>query len=229
MSGKNLSEYMENMIFLQDILDEFGQDKFLQNIKLGGTQDSLVLFLLQIRDGDKQCHWANRAYYETGIPIHTICKRLGIDTERQLQSFVGPYELWANCSACDRPLTVFSREEHIASWFKDDITLFNDTTKYCKHCNPPADEYAFDGFVYLLESGGVYKIGVTKNLNRRVKQISPKMPYPVNLIHSIKTNDRYKLEGWLHNIFRSKRLEGEWFQLSETDVQIIKSMGNTEL
>ena len=82
------------------------------------------------------------------------------------------------------------------------------------------------GIVYLLkiENKPQYKIGVTNNLNRRLKQISPKMPFELKVIHTIKDNQIYKLEEKLHNKFKDKKIKGEWFKLNDNDVNYIKGL-----
>ena len=82
------------------------------------------------------------------------------------------------------------------------------------------------GFVYLLKIEGKnqYKIGVTKNLNKRLKQISPKMPFELKIEHKIKHNDIYGMEDELHNKFDDKRIKGEWFKLNDNDVNYIKGL-----
>lgn len=81
------------------------------------------------------------------------------------------------------------------------------------------------GFVYLLKSGEYYKIGCTKQVGRRLAEISPCMPFETILICSIKTEDMQALEASLHQEFADKRVKGEWFQLSEQDIQAIKERG----
>lgn len=80
------------------------------------------------------------------------------------------------------------------------------------------------GFVYILHSGGSFKIGRTNDLGKRITQISPIMPHPVELVHSIKSEDCLELESRLHEHFSSKRLNGEWFALTQEDVEYIKSL-----
>jgi hypothetical protein len=98
--------------------------------------------------------------------------------------------------------------------------------KNFKKDNCPPKEKA--GFVYLLHGMGTsfYKIGHTNCLDRRIKQISPKLPFCIELVHSIETDDRYILESFAHKCFEGKRLEGEWFELEEGDVYQIKTWGN---
>lgn len=81
------------------------------------------------------------------------------------------------------------------------------------------------GYVYLLHHNGLHKIGVSSNVLKRLNQISPKMPYEVSLVHCIKTPDMFALESALHEKYADKRANGEWFELSESDVEYIKSIG----
>jgi Meiotically up-regulated gene 113 len=56
-------------------------------------------------------------------------------------------------------------------------------------------------------------------------QISPRMPHEVTLIHSIETDDMVGLEALLHERYADKRMNGEWFALSDEDVNEIKKKG----
>jgi Meiotically up-regulated gene 113 len=78
------------------------------------------------------------------------------------------------------------------------------------------------GFVYLLRHDKVYKIGKSVDVTRRYKEIKLQMPYQMDEIHVIETDDPSGIEAYWHNRFRDKRLEGEWFKLSAEDVKIFK-------
>ena len=82
------------------------------------------------------------------------------------------------------------------------------------------------GVVYLLKikDKKQYKIGVTTNLNKRLDQISPKMPFEIKVEHQIEHGDIYGLEEKLHDKFKDKRIKGEWFKLDDDDVSYIKNM-----
>jgi len=74
------------------------------------------------------------------------------------------------------------------------------------------------GYVYLLEGGGFYKIGKAAELDRRIQQISPKLPFTCRLLHAIPSQDCLALEQGLHQRFSPQRVNGEWFQLKATQV-----------
>jgi hypothetical protein len=83
--------------------------------------------------------------------------------------------------------------------------------------------YEVDGYVYLLRSGTHYKIGKSKDVNRRLTQISPKTPLPVELVHTIPTDNMAWAEHTLHEQYASFRTNGEWFALPEHAVRWIVS------
>ena len=82
------------------------------------------------------------------------------------------------------------------------------------------------GYVYLLKSGSHHKIGLSKDADRRMEEISPKLPFQTELICTIATEDMRGLESRLHKQFADKRANGEWFLLEPEDVAYIKELAN---
>jgi hypothetical protein len=81
------------------------------------------------------------------------------------------------------------------------------------------------GYVYLLKSvSGHWKIGRSGNPNNRLKTFGIQLPFEVEFEHLIQTCDMSKSEATLHAQFASKRVNGEWFNLSPDDVAYIKSI-----
>ena len=78
----------------------------------------------------------------------------------------------------------------------------------------PADQ----GFVYLLRSGRYYKIGLTLDMDERVRRLKIQLPDPVCEVHRIATDDPRGIERYWHMRFSDRRKNGEWFELSPTDV-----------
>ena len=81
------------------------------------------------------------------------------------------------------------------------------------------------GFVYLMRSGnGYYKIGVSKDVERRLNDLRRQFPISIEIIHYFRSYNYISAERFLHEKFSSKRLEYEWFELSAKDVEWITSL-----
>lgn len=72
--------------------------------------------------------------------------------------------------------------------------------------------------VYLLQSeNGLYKIGVSKNPTKRVRQLQTGNGEKIRLVHTYSTNIPFLLEKTLKNLFDVDHVNGEWFKLSLED------------
>lgn len=80
------------------------------------------------------------------------------------------------------------------------------------------------GVVYLLKAGKHYKIGKAKSFVKRYKEIKLQLPFDVEEIHQIKTNNIDKLEKHWHKRFHKYRKNGEWFDLNEKELEEFTSM-----
>lgn len=79
------------------------------------------------------------------------------------------------------------------------------------------------GDVYLLKAGKYFKIGKTINFGKRLNQIRLQLPFPVEVVHKIKTDDVIGIEAYWHKRFAAKRVNGEWFSLTKEDVAAFMS------
>jgi len=71
--------------------------------------------------------------------------------------------------------------------------------------------------VYFVRAGnrGAIKIGIARNVNRRIDALQTGNAFKLNLIASIPCSSRKEaehLEGRLHRFFSKQRIRGEWFQ-----------------
>jgi hypothetical protein len=82
------------------------------------------------------------------------------------------------------------------------------------------------GYVYVLRQvGGThYKIGRTVNPNDRLRTFSVKLPFAVEYEILIPTPNCYSLEVELHELYASKRVDGEWFSLDDSDLEYLRGL-----
>lgn len=77
------------------------------------------------------------------------------------------------------------------------------------------------GKIYLMNmvNTNLYKIGYTKrDISKRVDEIQTGNPKKIEVLHLFETDHYVKVETWMHNIHASKRMEGEWFELTSEDI-----------
>ena len=80
-----------------------------------------------------------------------------------------------------------------------------------------------EGFVYfLLDEGGLVKIGRTKDLERRIKSLKNAHPSKCSVLIEISTKDMITLERKYHERFAHKKSHGEWFTLSKQELDTVR-------
>jgi len=67
-----------------------------------------------------------------------------------------------------------------------------------------------------------YKIGKAVLVERRTDQVSKQLPEDLELVHAIRTDDSYGIEGYWHRRFAAKNTKGEWFTLPRQDVEAFR-------
>jgi hypothetical protein len=108
----------------------------------------------------------------------------------------------------------------------------NDRLDLIKYCEPfltdkiearsSNSKIEENGSVYLYKSGKHYKIGRTNDLKRRDREIKLQLPIEAELIHRIITDDPVGIEKYWHSRFSENRLNGEWFNLSSSDIKAFR-------
>jgi len=78
------------------------------------------------------------------------------------------------------------------------------------------------GYVYLMKSGKLHKIGKSKSPARREYDVGLKVADDIKTIHKIKTDDSAGVEAYWHRRFKEKRKKGEFFDLSSEDIRAFK-------
>ena len=83
------------------------------------------------------------------------------------------------------------------------------------------------GYVYFIGSKtfGWYKIGKSKIPDVRIENIGILLPFKVEVICVWKAENRHLLESTLHDIYKNKRINGEWFEFTKKEAyDVVLSM-----
>jgi len=84
-------------------------------------------------------------------------------------------------------------------------------------------------YIYFIRNTTThnYKIGKTINLKYRIKQLQTGCDSKLEIYKYIETDDN-NLEKYLHHYFKDKKIIGEWFQISNDNIDyIIDLINNT--
>ena len=68
--------------------------------------------------------------------------------------------------------------------------------------------------VYILESCGSYKVGVSGNINKRINTLSIGNPFDIKLVYEteeLTSNSAYFIESLVHEELKEYNIRGEWF------------------
>lgn len=81
-------------------------------------------------------------------------------------------------------------------------------------------------FIYLIQNKetGHFKIGRTKNINKRIKQLQTGSSGELVLVDKFESDFASKLESYLHNIYSCYNINGEWFDLCYSNVAKFKPL-----
>ena len=80
------------------------------------------------------------------------------------------------------------------------------------------------GFIYILKSKNLYKIGRAKYPNDRIKTYTTENPFGIKIILLKEVKNYIQTEVDLLKKFKDKHFKGEWFKLNENDVREIKDI-----
>lgn len=100
----------------------------------------------------------------------------------------------------------------------------------------PPDEYAFvipfnelnweeeeatteSGYIYVVQCNRFYKIGIAEDIKKRMAGLQTANPVKLRLLFCQKHSDYKNMERYFHCKFKHKRTRGEWFLLSNEDVE----------
>ena len=92
--------------------------------------------------------------------------------------------------------------------------------------------------IYLIQMGDTqyYKIGITKDINRRIRDLQTGNPLPLTVVTTIEIDTNPKqsrefsafIESRLHALFEYCRASGEWFKFVMQEEEDLKKWGRTK-
>jgi predicted GIY-YIG superfamily endonuclease len=78
-------------------------------------------------------------------------------------------------------------------------------------------------YVYLIRAdNGLTKIGISYDVERRLYTLDTASPVRLSLLFFFEPSNAVKTEKYLHIKFDKKRVKGEWFNLSDSDIDWIR-------
>jgi hypothetical protein len=128
------------------------------------------------------------------------------------------------CSACGetKPLSAFVTDQRKSDGRDSRCKICFEKAKSARlgrggpRCVP--------GFVYVIRVGDFCKIGLSANPKSRIASLQISTPTPLEVVCILPTKDMIALEKELHQKYVHAHERGEWFDLSESDVEQIRHM-----
>lgn len=83
-----------------------------------------------------------------------------------------------------------------------------------------------EGVVYLIQTADpkVFKLGCTTDTHDRMKNFGVKLPFEVEYLHMIHTEDIYALEKWWKKRWKKwQKRDSEFYELPESEVNFFRS------
>ena len=77
------------------------------------------------------------------------------------------------------------------------------------------------GFIYVIKSEYGHKIGKTKNYESRLNLFNVKLPFDFEIVRLYASSNYHEDETFLHSFFGEQVLNGEWYNLSDNDIESI--------
>lgn len=89
----------------------------------------------------------------------------------------------------------------------------------------PTENKSTQGYVYVITTEkGKYKIGRTRDIKHRIQALQTFSHKKIRLVLKVKTTNCNVLEILCHRKFSDKRIFGEWFALTDEDLQWIRNL-----
>lgn len=162
-------------------------------------------------------------YLISELPL--VMKRNGIKNAVELSVKTGiPQEKIQSIIDCSFDKIDFQNLNKLSEFFRCSInSIISTGDKPRDYRDRLISNNKHNGIVYFLKSdANLTKIGWTTNLKQRKEALERTEKTKTELVHFISTFDCITLEKTLHILFSHKRVKGEWFDLSDEDIQMIK-------
>ena len=110
------------------------------------------------------------------------------------------------------------------------LALFNRQAQHPEPALPPPPmplprpRHARAGYIYLMFDGVAYKIGKTTNIEQRQRQAQIYSPNEVTIVHAFWVSDMHRVETSIHEILADQHIRGEWFNLTDLDIQWFRGL-----
>jgi len=78
-------------------------------------------------------------------------------------------------------------------------------------------------YIYVTKADFGFKIGRTSRPDKRPLQVAGNCPIKLEVVVLLEVEDMRKAESRLHSHFAEKHLRGEWFALTEADIEFIRN------
>jgi hypothetical protein len=85
------------------------------------------------------------------------------------------------------------------------------------HIIPKLLNFEF-GYVYFVKSEFGYKIGKSKELNKRIRAFAVELPFKTECKYYFRTHNMRTDENMTHDYFAEHRLNGEWFNITDSQI-----------
>jgi hypothetical protein len=86
------------------------------------------------------------------------------------------------------------------------------------------------GFIYLIRAeNGYVKIGITRNIDNRLKTLETASPLQLELLKSKHVRNAPAIDRRLHKLYQDKRKRFEWFDLDDQEIKEIITLINQEI
>lgn len=86
---------------------------------------------------------------------------------------------------------------------------------------PKHKKISKSGYLYLVKdnASNLVKIGITTNHKERLRALNTMVPHGITTIDIFQSNRYEELEKEVHDWYKDKRRNGEWFDFNDADIK----------